>query len=263
MIWNIGLGIPAEGIGKYLNEIGLRYCDKVYIESEEQAHRIFTKRQHQNYNNKFKIFHKGIDTKRFNPDAMDGDFLDEGGFKVGTAASLIPRKGHDVFLRMATKVIDKTEDEVHFYIAGDVPSVGDVSYRDELMVLIEKYGLEEQVTLLGWVEEMPRYLKSLDIFVLASKNEGIPGVVREAMAMEVPVIATDVGGTSEAVIHDETGYLINPENAKQIPEKVLGLLSDQSKRMEFGKEGRKHVIENFSIETYIRDYEEFLKEITE
>ncbi len=105
---------------------------------------------------------------------------------------------------------------------------------------------------------MPGYLNSLDVFVLPSLNEGIPGAVREALAMEVPVIATDVGGTSEAVVDGTTGYLVPVEDAEQIAWKVIQLLNDQSERRELGKQGRIHIIENFSIESYVRDYEKFL-----
>jgi len=83
------------------------------------------------------------------------------------------------------------------------------------------------------------------------------------MAMGVPVIATDVGGTSEAVLDGETGFLVEPENTEQLSEKVSQLLADSSKRRELGRRGQRHIVEKLSIESYVRDHEQFLETITE
>lgn len=262
IIWNIGLGMSSQGVVKYLNDVALRLCDRVFIESREQIHRVFTESQYQTFNDKFVVFHKGIDTGRFDPEAIEDGFLEGDELKIGTAASLVPRKGQDVFIEAAAQCIDQTDEEIQFYIAGDVRASKDESYRDELLNLIEEHNLQDQVTLLGWVDDMPQYLKSLDIFVLASNNEGIPGAVREALAMEVPVVATDVGGTAEAVIEGENGFLIEPENAEVLAEKIFYLSANRTEQINMGKQGREHIVEKFSIDSYVDNYEQFFERIT-
>lgn len=257
VIWNIGLGIPSEGKIKYLNDIALRSVSDVYIESDRQTQRVFTEEQYESFSHKFTTFHKGIDIKKFEPDQYDS--IDEEGYKIGTAASLTPRKGLD-YLIDAMLLILEEYDSVTLSIAGRPPD-GNIEYANRLKQQVQDYGIEDHVEFLGWVENMPEYLSTLDVFVLPSLNEGIPGVVREASAMKNPVVATNVGGTSDAVIDGETGYLIEPGDADQIAKYVIKLLNDPQKQFKMGKRGRGHIAGNFTIEHYVDQYEKFITNI--
>jgi glycosyltransferase involved in cell wall biosynthesis len=192
-----------------------------------------------------------FDPARFNSQS------DREEYRVGTAASLTPRKGIK-YLIDAFPAILREYSNAELLIAGEPPE-GNKRYATQLKQRVQMHGIEKQVEFLGWVDNMPKYLSKIDIFVLPSLNEGIPGVVREALAMRTPVVATDVGGTSEAVIDDKTGFLINDEDTEQISEKVLQLLDDESKRIALGRQGRRHVIDEFSIDYYVQKYENFLK----
>lgn len=257
-IWNVGLGMNDDGPVRYLQWFALQTADYVFIESEEQASRVFTENQYKHNKEKFTIFNKGIDTSEFNPARFD-DSKTPDSFIIGTAASLTPRKGIEHLIDAIPKILSDY-DAVTFLIAGEPPD-GDEEYERELHTLVNQYGIEDYISFLGWIDDMPGFLNTLDVFVLPSLNEGIPGAVREALAMEVPVVATDVGGTSEAVIQGKTGFLVESEDPEQIAEKILKLLSDQSMRKEFGERGRNHMIEKFSMESYVRDYENFIQEI--
>ncbi len=259
-IWNIGLGLESEGKVKYLNSLALEAVDHIFIESEVQSKRIFTERQYSRHREKFTVFHKGIDVTEFDPTRSKYGPEAEG-YRIGTAASLTPRKGLEYLIDAVPAILTEHSD-VELLLAGETPE-GNEKYATQLTERIEEHGIENQVEFLGWVDDMPRYLSTLDVFVLPSLNEGIPGAVREALAMEVPVVATDVGGTSDAVLDGETGFLVEPEDTKQISERVSQLLDDSSKRKKFGRKGRRHIVEKFSIESYIRDYEQFLQTTTE
>ncbi len=256
-IWNIGLGLESEGKVKYLNSLALRAVDHIFIESEIQAERTFTDDQYASYHRKFTTFHKGIDVGEFDHRQFDSH-SNNNGFRIGTAASFTPRKGITYLIESFSDILEEYDD-ASLLIAGKPPE-GSEKYGEQLQNQVNHLGIEESVEFLGWVEDMPQYLSTLDVFVLPSLNEGIPGSVREALAMKVPVVATDVGGTSEVVLPGKTGYLVEPGEAEQISEKVTQLLSNQSKRTMFRKQGRKHIVENFSIEGYVRDYENFLKQ---
>jgi glycosyltransferase involved in cell wall biosynthesis len=254
VIWNIGLGYESSGVRRILNSIGLKAADHVFIESKQQAQSVFTDRQYDSNRQKFTIFHKGIDTSKFTPRDRSSD---EKLLHVGTAASITPRKGHEYFIDAASRLLTN-HDDVQFSIAGDVTGPDDHKYKQELKARIEREEIGDRIQFHGWIEDMPTYLAELDVFVLPSLNEGIPGAVREALSAGVPVVATDVGGTADVVIDRKTGYLVEPKNSAELAAAIEPLLKDQDKRHRMGTAGREQIVEQFSIEQYIRKYEEFL-----
>ncbi len=256
-IWNVGLGLEPTGKVKYLKSLGLQVIDHVFIESTEQASRVFTENQYTKYNKKFTTFYKGIDTEKFDPERF-GETRDSDTFTIGTAASLTPRKGIHHLVDALPSILDK-RDNVKLLIAGTAPD-GNEDYEQSLYNQVVDYDIEEHVDFLGWVDDMPTYLDKLDVFVLPSLNEGIPGAVREALAMKVPVVATNVGGTSDTIIESKTGFLIQPEDTTAIIDKIDYLLTNTSIRKEMGIAAREHMIKDFSIKTYTNNYEKFLEQ---
>lgn len=251
VVWNIGLGYESTGLRRYLNEAALRVADRVFIESRQQAREVFTEGQYAAHRDAFVSFHKGIDTDEYAPsgDRSRGDTL-----RVGTAALLTPRKGIEHFVDAAATIAAR-RDDVSFAVAGDTVRESDRSYRRALEQRVEDAGLADRFEFLGWVEDMPDYYDSLDVFVLPSSNEGIPGAVREAMATEVPTVATAVGGTPDVIDHGETGLLVEPEDADALAGAIERLLDDPGARDRLGRAGRERIVRRFSLEQYVQRYE--------
>ena len=90
-------------------------------------------------------------------------------------------------------------------------------------------------------------MNTTDIFILPSLREGLPTVVIEAMSYGLPVIATDVGGTSELLINGETGFLIKPSDVDSLIKKLSILIENELQRITMGKSGRKLVETKFSL----------------
>ena len=254
-IWNIGLGLESKRAMSYIHSICFSLVDRVFIESESQAKSIFSKDKYKNNRKRFKIFHKGIDLEKFDPNNTE-PLINQDDFLIGTAASITPRKGIEYLITAVGQLSE--EYQVNLVIAGEV---GSPEYKRDLEKLINEYGLNRKVKFLGWIEDMPSYICSLDLFVLPSLNEGIPGAVREALAMEVPVIATDVGGTSDVVIDRQTGYLIPPKNTNVLKKYIEKMISNPDSREIFGENGRKLIENEFSVAQYTNDYEQFLHEM--
>lgn len=255
-IWNIGLGIEDDGIVKKLQWISLRTVDHVFIESKEQAKHVFGENRFKHHKDKFTIFHKGIDTNKFDPTRFQppNDII-----RIGTAASLTPRKGLRYLIEALPAVLERQRNVV-LRIAGEAPD-GHKAHKQELRSKVHELGIEECVEFMGWVDDMPQFLSALDVFVLPSLNEGIPGAVREAMAMKVPVIATNVGGTADIVIDGETGYLIPPKDSQAIADRIIQILSDERTAQQMSERGYKRIQDKFSLKAYVEDYERFLSNI--
>ncbi|AFL87555.1 glycosyltransferase [Terriglobus roseus DSM 18391] len=171
---------------------------------------------------------------------------------VTTVANVNRWKGLDVFLKAAALVRQRNAD-VHFAIAGDWT---DGQHLKELRALAEQLCVTEYVHFLGHVDDVPSLLRASDVFLLLSRSEGFPNVVIEAMAASLPVIATDVGGTREALLDGVTGYLVADQDHHAAAQHMISLLSHANKRRLMGAAGRQLVEENFSIQTMVKRHME-------
>ena len=192
----------------------------------------------------------GVDLDVYRPMKANGRIREElqtepQDLVVGTISFLRSYKGVPYFLEAAARVL-KSFPSTKFWIVGDGPQ------RETVNQQVREEGLENQVRLTGFREDIPALLAHMDVFVLASiDGEGIPQGVTQALAMERAAVATKVGGIPE-VIHDgKNGYLVDPKNSEQLAEKICRLLSDQELRQEFGKCGRDRIHECYGLETML------------
>ncbi len=164
---------------------------------------------------------------------------------AGTAASLHRRKGADVLLRAAARLAGEGT-ACHLVIAGEGPE------RDALHALAGELGLlgegPVRVHLAGQVRPPERVLAALDVFVLASRKEGLGVAALEAMAAGLPVVASRVGGLAESVVDGETGLLVPPEDAGALATALGGLLRDPALRARLGAAGARRVAERYSAD---------------
>jgi glycosyltransferase involved in cell wall biosynthesis len=134
--------------------------------------------------------------------------------------------------------------------------VGEVDLDDSLRAVVVDGGLEEDLHLLGRRHDMPEVLASFDVFVLSSHDEGMSNAILEAMAMELPVVATDVGGTGEVVAEGQTGLLVPPRDPAPLAEAIAAMLAEPERRVSIGRLGRKVVEERFSAAAMVRQMED-------
>jgi glycosyltransferase involved in cell wall biosynthesis len=173
---------------------------------------------------------------------------------VGMVACFKPQKSPVDFVDVAARVLKERQD-VHFVMAGD----GEL--RPEVEARIKETGIEPHMTLLGWQneEDMPEIYRNLDIVVLTSLWEGLPCVFSEAMAGELPIVATNVDGAREAILDGENGYLHEPHDVEGMATSVLKLLADPEQRREMGRKGKARVME-FDISTSVSNLETAYRE---
>jgi len=171
---------------------------------------------------------------------------------VGMIACLKPQKSPVDFVDVAARVL-KRNTQAHFVLAGD----GEL--RPEVEKRVQELGIGEHFTLLGWQTDMPEVYRNLDIVVLTSLWEGLPCVFSEAMAGELPLVATNVDGAREAIVHGENGFLHEPHEVGGMAESVLKLLESPELRDNMGKRGKSRVME-FDISTSVANLETAYRE---
>jgi glycosyltransferase involved in cell wall biosynthesis len=159
---------------------------------------------------------------------------------VAAVGRLSGEKGFDLLIRAAHKLINNGRD-MEVRIAGD----GDA--EPQLRSLIGELGLVGRVQLLGYQCDPRPLYEAADVFVLSSLREGLPNVVLEGMAMEVPVVATRIAGVPRLVRDGETGVLVEPGSAPELAAGLARLLDDPAARARLATAGRRTVAENYSF----------------
>jgi len=164
---------------------------------------------------------------------------------VAAICRLAPCKGVQFFLAAAANLASRWPD-VRFLIVGDGPS------RGELERTAARLGLTGRLLFTGSRSDIPEVLAELRVCVLPSLFEGLPNILLESMAMRIPVVATRVGGTPEAVEDGVTGILVPPRDPGSLARAVEHLLEDPEAGRRMGEAGRERVIARFSIERMVR-----------
>ncbi|MGH7266930.1 MAG: glycosyltransferase, partial [Candidatus Rokuibacteriota bacterium] len=125
-----------------------------------------------------------------------------------------------------------------------------------LDALAASLGLGDALTVWGYRDDVPEILAGSDVSVDAShEGLGITGTLRESLAMETPVVATDVAGNPELVAHERTGLLVPPRDPEALAAALLRLLADPTWAKALGRAGRRAVVERFSTRAKVERLE--------
>jgi sugar transferase (PEP-CTERM/EpsH1 system associated) len=132
--------------------------------------------------------------------------------------------------------------------------IGDGLMREAAIDALDEAGLADRSWLPGSRDDIPEIMRSLDVFVLGSRREGISNTVLEAMASGLPVIATNTGGNAELVRSKETGELVPPEDSVALADEILRFANDPDLRKACGVASRKAAVEGYSLDMMIDTY---------
>jgi glycosyltransferase involved in cell wall biosynthesis len=198
---------------------------------------------------KIRVIHNGIksSSQQLNDDRAEAG----GGLTVGIVSRLAPFKDLNNFLRAAA-IVASSRPMVEFRI------VGDGAERERLECLASEFGLREQVTFTGSLNDPTDEIRQFDVCVLSSNargNELFPNVLLEYMVCGKPVVATDVGAVRELVFESSVGIVIPPESPRDMAEAILSLLNDEGLRSRIGGNAARHAFRHFDIADRVREYE--------
>jgi N-acetyl-alpha-D-glucosaminyl L-malate synthase BshA len=150
---------------------------------------------------------------------------------------------------------------VHEQIPAVLLMVGDGPERSSAEWLARDHGIERSVHFLGKRDNIEELMASSDLLLLPSENESFGLVALEAMACEVPVVVSRVGGLPEVVTDGVDGYLVEPRNVAGMADRALEILGNQDRRNEMGKRARETARARFCSELIIPRYEQYYRKI--
>lgn len=205
---------------------------------------------------KFRVVHNGVD-----PELFQQRKRGEGSLRadpsdspvIGFIGRLTEQKGV-AYLLDAAAVLQSRNIRFRLVIVGD----GDL--RNQLETQAQSLCLED-VSFLGYQRNIADILNTFDIFVLPSLWEGFPVSLVEAMASGLPIVATRVGGTGEAVLDGITGCLVEPSDAESLANSIAELLADPERRKQMRFAAQQRVREHFSASTMVKNTEDIYNEI--
>jgi glycosyltransferase involved in cell wall biosynthesis len=149
-------------------------------------------------------------------------------------------KDHPMFLR-AAQIVNQKIPESAFLMAGEGDLIG------QLRALTSELGIKHRTHFLGDCKNIGALLAISEVCVLSSKAEGFSNAILEYMAAARPVVATDVGGASEAIVENETGFLVQSGDHERMADRIIALLRDPEKARSMGKAGQRRVQNEFSV----------------
>jgi glycosyltransferase involved in cell wall biosynthesis len=137
---------------------------------------------------------------------------------------------------------------------------GEGELKNDLENLAKDFGIAENTHFIGRCTKIPELLSVSFAGVLTSRAEGFSNSILEYMAAKLPVVATSVGGASEAIIEDETGFLVESNDDETMANRLTELLQNSEKAKKMGELGRKTVEENFSCAAQLKNVLEFYRQ---
>lgn len=196
------------------------------------------------------VIWNGIDVERFDQSGP----IPSG--PVVLVARLRPEKGIEHLIAAVSRIA-ASHPNLRVEIAGD----GDM--ETSLRELVASKGLEDRITFLGHVEDVPALLRRASCLVLPSLTEGISLTLLEAMSRGLPVVTTRVGGSPEVVVDGETGLLVPPADAAALGAALARIHDDPAEARRMGDAGRVRAEQSFNVRRMIADYESLYREILE
>jgi len=248
-----------------------RYADYLFTQSSEDAETAT--REAISAPDRTLAIGNGVDLSRFRPDLLSPDekraalaefgITPDHGPVVTMMGRLVREKGY-LELIEAWAVVARAHPNARLLIIGDaLPSEHDAA-PEEIRARAKELHLDSSIIFAGLRSDVPRLLAASDIFVLPSWREGMPRSIIEAMGAGLPVIATDIRGCREEVVHDSTGLLVPVQNPNALAIALNSLIADETRRRAMGVAGRDRALAHFSeqavIEKQRRIYEQIFRE---
>lgn len=240
-----------------LDAFFLKFADKVTGVSQEIKNDLLLKGFK---DQKVAVIDNGIQIEKFKNDVPAGQLkrtlfnLNENCFVLAIVGRLAKEKAHDIFFQAAKIVIEKYPD-IKFLVIGDGP------LRGSLEIMSKELGLSKNVIFTGIRNDMAQVYAMCDLMVNASYIEGLPMTILEAMAAQVPIIATRVGAVPKVIDDQRNGMSLEPGNAVTLASAITGLIEDPQKRKRFADAAYKDVCDRFSDERMAQRYRAIYQEI--
>ena len=255
-VWHVRSEARRLGrIGAFL----VKHCDALVFCSEANAAPF---RRFAEHARKMLVAYEGVDLPALVEQSQRASIREENHIApdvplVGLVGRVTRIKGQDDFLKAAAVVLQK-QPRARFAVVG-APAAGsrdaleaDVAFGNSLPPLCEKLGVADRVIFTGHRNDVPAVMKDLSVLAVPSRHEGLGIVALEAMALGVPVVASNVGGLPEIIQDGTNGLLVPPDDADALGLAIVRLLADRDLARRLSDAARRTVRERFSADAHAK-----------
>jgi len=257
-------------------EVGTSFCDTATIASCTYTRDLMLR--HGIPEKQLELIYYAVDQSRHDPTLADGSRVrEELGIAAGTpvigivayfyapantAGLLPPRlvgrgiKGHEVLIHAIPNVL-KSFPEAKFVLVGRGWGPAGQKYEQELKDLVSSLGFSDSVIFPGERSDIPEVLAAFDISVQCSLSDNLGGTV-ETLLMAKPLIVSDIAGFADTVLHEKTGLVVPVDDPGALAEAILRLLGDRALGRRLGENGRRHMLDRFTLARTVADTEKLL-----
>jgi len=212
---------------------------------------------------KIRIVHNGVDPGEYTG-IKPGQLRKEtsAGKKkiIGYTGNIIPRKGIDVLIKASAEILKKNKNTL-LIIVGRVPIGSSTNHQEKYEKLAEELGIRDRVIFAGFRKDIRPSLRDMDILVLPSRQEPFGRSIIEAMALGIPVVASEVGGIPEIITDNKDGCLTPVEDTVTLSNTLKKLLKSKATRDRIGKNARKTIENKFNIKKLSLDIQKIIEEL--
>jgi sugar transferase (PEP-CTERM/EpsH1 system associated) len=208
-----------------------------------------------------RVLRNGVDTERF---AFRREFrvavraqlgISSSSVVIGSVGRMVAIKDYPLTLECVSQLIQRGHD-VHVLLVGTGSELAALQQR-----VCKSPELNRRVHFCGFSDRIPEMLSAMDIFVQASRGEGMSNTLLEAMATGLPLVASDVGGNSEVIVNRETGYLFPPGDRAALVHYLDVLIGSAELRCRLGRAGRQRALKEFNVDRMLDEYRELYREL--
>ena len=251
IIYRRGSAIPVRDT--FLNRLLFKYIiNEIIANSKETGRTILAENPELFPPEKIHVIYNGVDWSNFDSLLQAPAYcLHTDKIVMGNAGRLVPQKGQEVLIEVARQFKAKG-------YSFEIVVAGEGKLKDSLMQKAIEEGVDEQIKFLGFIENIPQFLNSIDIFLFPSHWEGFGYVIAEAMYCEKPVVAFNISSNPEIVSNNETGFLVDHGDVAAFVGKAEILINDAALRLKMGQKARKSAIKRFSIQNTLTEIEKLL-----
>jgi len=239
--------LGESAIDKLLLSYQRNFMDKIFCVSKSAAE-SFTKKGRPAPNTL--VVYNGLEPQKWQRFKQNNESQQ---VVLGMVALFDKVKGHDLLFEALKRLVAKGITNFKCIIVGDG--------REREAIMRSAYGLEPYLEFRGYQYDVKAVMEELDILIVPSTRESFGMVAVEAMALEIPVIATRVGGLAEVVCDGVSGYLVKLGEVENLAESIHSLMRDAPLRIAMGKNGKQRVADLFDIDKNIVVYNEVMKEL--
>lgn len=266
-LWHLNDTMSPLFIRKIFILIGACFSDKIVVAAQKVNEHCFDRSD--KLKKEVTVLYAPVDIDKFNPGVVNikvksrlkAEFgISDNDIVVGTVGNINMSKGYEYFIK-AAKLVKEKKNNTKFLVVGKILETKR-EYYQRLKKLVSLLNLTKDIIFLGFREDTPHIFSLFNVFVLSSVDEACPVAVLEAMAMKVPIVATNVGGVEEQIVNNESGIIVEPKRADLLAKGILRFLDSPEKKLKkMTEKARERVEKIFSEEIISERHKQIYQEL--